>query len=450
MRTGHENNYIYAPQNCAKLEGGNYANCLCYLNYALRKNRPKRFAILPFTRFASPPLRRKKAFTLPEILVVVLLISIVTGAVYSFYELGARSHRNAVALSESISSMRFLQKLALDKLSRKSNDVYSVFFKKNGFLQLSRSQIENIISADMHSENEALYGAAGYNFYPMHSSLAVENVKPSVIINKLASLSSPPGELFKGPYLYEASSTAATDAVGIENYKISFDRLPSKILASSSLTAPNSASLTTNSGEDTLELNAVYKDASVLIGASPPVNISFFVQTIISAPLTSNIFDIFFFFDSNTPPTEVLSPNLPQDNIKKYFIESAFIFCGDGLMFYEHETLENYINHALYLETPGAAEAEYDSDGNITKNIRYAFSKIINGERKVYNDILLKDIIDFKLNYYDRNWLPITFDDDNWQWLYAMNVSYITMEILSSKDGVKSPMKMTFQLFTQY
>jgi prepilin-type N-terminal cleavage/methylation domain-containing protein len=424
MRIDYKDNYIYASENGVNLKSVNCASRL------------------------YRPVRRRKAFTLPEILVVVLLISIVTSAVYAFYEIGARSHRNAVARSESISSMRFLQKLMLDKLSRKSDNAYSALFKKNGFSGLSRVQIENIIGSDMHSQSEALYGAAGYNFYQTHSSLGITNIKPSMIINKFTSLSSRPEEVFKGPYLYEATSEAAV--AGVENYKISFDRLPSKILASSSLIAPNSASLSANSGEDTLELSAVYKDAAALIGASPPVNISFLIETKISAPLTSNIFNIFFFFDSNTPPAEVLSPNLAEDKIKKYFIESAFIFCGDGLMFYEHETLESYINHALYLETPGVDEAEYDSDGNIIKNIRYAFSKIINGERKVYNDILLKDITGFNLSYYDKNSRPLPFSGDDWQWLYVPKVSYITLETLSSKDGIKNPMKMTFQLYAQY
>lgn len=406
-------------------------------------------AVLPVGRFiCHGHACRKNAFTLPEILVVVLLISIVTSAVYAFYEIGARSHRNAVARSESVSSMRFLQKLMLDKLSRKSDDAYSAFFKKNGFSALSRAEIETIISSDMHSRSDALYGAAGYNSYPIHSSLAITNVKPSMIKNKFAALSSRPGDLFKGPYLYQATSEAAVN--GAESYKISFDRLPSKILVSSSLIPPNSASLSANSGGDTLELNAVVKDASSLIGASPPVNISFFIDTKISAPVTSNIFNIFFFFDSNIPPAEVLSPNLSGNEINKYFIESAFIFCGDGLMFYEHETLENYINHAIYLETPGESDAEYDNDGNITKNIRYAFSKIINGERKVYNDILLKDITGFSLNYYDKNSRLLPFADEGWRWLYAPEISFITLETITDKNGIKNPMKMTFQLFTQY
>ncbi len=406
-------------------------------------------AILSHGRFISRrPAGRKNAFTLPEILVVVILISIVTSAVYAFYEIGARSHRNAIARSESISSMRFLQKLMLDKLSRKSDDAYSAFFKKNGFSGLSRAEIETIIASDIHSHSDALYTAAGYNSYPVHSSLAITNIKPSMIKNKFSALSSRAQDLFKGPYLYEATSEAAVN--GAENYKISFDRLPSKILASSSLIPPNSASLGANSGGDTLELNAVIKDASALMGSSPPVNISFFIDTKISAPPTSNVFNIFFFFESNTPPAEVLSPNLSRDEIKKYFIESAFIFCGDGLIFYEHETLENYINHAIYLETPGGDDAEYDNDGNIIKNIRYAFSKVTNGERKVYNDILLKDITGFSLNYYDKNSKLLPFADEGWKWLYAPEIAFITLETITNKSGIKNPMKMTFQLFTQY
>ncbi len=413
-------------------------------------DKKRRFAAASSAdRFASacrPP--GKNAFTLPEILVVVILISIVTSAVYAFYEVGARSHRNAMARAESISSMRFLQKLMLDKLSRKSDDAYSAFFKKNGFSGLSRSEIEAVLISDMHSNSDALYSAAGYNSYPIHSSMGITNIKSSMIKNKFAALSSRPQQIFKGPYLYEATSEAAVN--GEQNYKISFDRLPAKILASSSLIPPNSASLSANSGGDTLELSAVIKDASIIMGDAPPVNISFFIDTKISAPSASNVFDIFFFFDSNILPAEVLSPNLSGNEIKKYFIESAFILCGDGLMFYEHETLENYINHAIYLETPDAQSAEYDNDGNIIKNIRYAFSKVINGERKIYNDILLKDITGFSLNYYDKNSRLLPFKDEEWQWLYAPEISFVTLETITDKNGIKNPMKMTFQLFTQY
>lgn len=435
-----DNKYNYMPKSRAHNKS---------VNYLYYNESP--FPAIPSSdgRFISrSPAGRKNAFTLPEILVVVILISIVTSAVYAFYEIGARSHRNAIARSESISSIRFLQKLMLDKLSRKSDDAYSAFFKKNGFSKLSRAEIETIIASDMHSRNDALYSAAGYSSYSIHSSIGITNIKPSMIKNKFASLSSGPKDLFKGPYLYEATSEAAVN--GAENYKISFDRLPSKILASSSLVTPNSASLSANSGGDTIELNAVIKDASVLIGASPPANISFFIDTKISVPVTSNIFNIFFFFESNTPPAEVLSPNLSQEEIKKYFIESAFLFCGDGLIFYEHETLENYINHALYLETPVGGDAEYDNDGNIIKNIRYAFSKVINGERKIYNDILLKDITGFSLNYYDKNSRLLPFANEDWKWLYAPEIAFITLETITYKNGIKNPMKMTFQLFTQY
>ncbi|HOT77762.1 MAG TPA: prepilin-type N-terminal cleavage/methylation domain-containing protein, partial [Candidatus Wallbacteria bacterium] len=250
-----------------------------------------------------------KAFTLPEILVVVLLISVVTSAVYSFYELGARAHKSALGRLEAVSSMRFLQKLLSDKLSRKSENCYSAFLKKDGFAGLAKNQIENILTENMHAKNDPLYGAVGYAYYQSHSAGGITNITAAEAAGKLGAAASSMAKDFRGAYLYEATKEAAV-AAG-ESFSFSFDRAPSKVIGSSFIGAGKSVVISTNASEATAELNVGnYIDLNPLIGSNPPVNISFSVNIKSGASSIANLFHVFFFFDSDAPPSVSLSANI--------------------------------------------------------------------------------------------------------------------------------------------
>ena len=392
--------------------------------------------------------RRRPGFTLSEILVVVVLISIVTSSVYSFYEIGSRAHRSAVVRAESVSSMRFLQKLLIDKAARKSEEAYSAFMKKDGFAALGRGDIESIMAADMHAKNEPLYRAAGYSYYPLHASQSISTIGHDALKRKLPlSLAASTGS-FAGAYVYEATKEASIS--GSENFKITFNRSPVKVFGSSFLGVGNSAVILTNASDGTLEINTNNLcDLTGLIGPAPPVNVSFTIDVSASSPVTASVFNLIFFFDANFPPAESLSSNILPGHIKKFFVESACVLCGDGAMFYERDTGENYINHAIYLETPPDAEAEYDGDGNKLKTVRYALAKKENGEWKVYNDVLMNNAIKFEFSYFDKNGEILSAPQDEWKWRYAPAVSGFYLEAVTSIGGIKNPMKMTFQFNSQ-
>ncbi|OQA77040.1 MAG: hypothetical protein BWY32_02681 [bacterium ADurb.Bin243] len=405
-------------------------------------------------RAASPyilnaPAGTGKAFTLPEILVVVLLISVVTSAIYSFYELGARAHKKALGRLESVSSMRFLQKLLSDKLSKKSENCYSAFLKKDGFAGLTGNQIENILSENLHAKNDPLYDAVGYAYYRSHAAGGITNISASDAAKKIVSSKVSMEKDFRGAYLYEATKEAAV-APG-ELFNFSFDRAPSKVFGASFLGAGKSAVISTNASESTAELNVGdYIDLNSLIGPSPPVNPSFSVNIKSGTATIANLFHVFFFFDSDAPPSASLSPNITSEEIKKYFIESAGLYCGDGIMFYETDSFENYVNHAIYVHTPPAGEADYDPDGNILKTLRYAFSHTTESGKKIYDEVIVKNLSEFNFVYYGKNGDIIEPARTGWKWAYAPQISFLSVEAVSSKDGIKSPVKMTFQFYTQY
>ncbi len=390
-----------------------------------------------------------RAFTLAEILAAVVLISIVTGAIYSFYEIGARTHRNYIARSESISAFRFLQKLLIDKLERKSEDIFSAFMKKNGFTAITQAEINEIIRAP-YPRNEALYRAAGYNSYSLHQALNVESIDVSKLKKRFEQAQNFDESIYGGPYLYEA--TIETELTGPENYRISFERSPAGIIAASFLSGDNSTILNSNLSDDTLELNAgIFKNAGVLINAPSVSDVSFFIQANVNNRINLNVFNAFFFFNSNYPPGVTLSQNLEETSIKKYFIESACLYCDDGILFYEHDTLENYTAHAIYLETPAdGGQAEYDENGVALKNIRYAFSRTTTNEVMAYNDILIKNVMNFKISYYDKNSKLIDFDNAEWKWHYAPFISSIALETVIYKDGIIDPIKMIFSIDKSY
>lgn len=392
--------------------------------------------------------RRRPGFTLSEIMVVVVLISIVTSSVYSFYEIGARAHRSAVVRAESVSSMRFLQKLLIDKAARKSDGAYSAFMKKDGFASWGREEIESIMAADIHAKNEPLYRAAGYSNYPLHASLSITAIGQDSLKSKLPLSIAASADSFAGAYVYEATKEAAIS--GSENFKITFNHSPAKVFGASFLGVGNSAVISTNASDGTLEINTNNLcDLTGLIGPAPPVNVSFQIGARASSPVTASVFDLLFFFDSNFPPSESLSSNIAPGDIKKFFVESACVLCGDGVMFYEHDTGENFINHAIYLETPADSDAEYDGDGNKLKTVRYAMAKKENGEWKVYNDVIMNNAIIFELTYFDKNSEILNAPPGEWKWRYAPSVSGFFLEAVTSNGGIKNPMKMTFQFSSQ-
>lgn len=390
----------------------------------------------------------RDGFTLSEILVVVVLITIVTSSVYSLYEVGARAHRSAVVRAEAVSSMRFLQKLLSDKVARRSGEAYNAFMKKDGFRSLGRAGIESVMSSDISARSEPLYRAAGYGHYQLHESLAVENIGPGELKNRLPLLPASSGDAMTGPYFYEATREAEVN--GSEAFRISFDRVPAGVFGSSFMGAGNSAVISTNASDATLEINTnAMNDLSPLIGPSPPANVSFTVVATSVQRVRASVFKMVFFFDSNSPPVETLSPNISPEDIRKSFVESASLFCADGMMFYERGTGETIVNHAIYLETPPEGTGPFAPDGTPIKTVRYAMAKKENGEWKYYDDALMSNALKFDLSYFDAKGAALETPSGDWKWMHAPKAAGVRAEIVTSSGGVGYPMQMTFMFDPQ-
>jgi|GEM_PF-5525869 len=385
---------------------------------------------------------KSKAFTLAETMVVIVLMSIITAAIYSFYSIGTNAHRNSMERLESLSALRFVQKLFLEKFNKRSDGAYNAFLRQDAMSQVTTEELRLIVTGNLSADNQRLYQKTGFASYAAHPASQITDCSFEAISKKMSGFGIKPDE-FYGPYLYEVTNETALN--GTQNYKILFDKAPSKIYGVNFLGANGNVSVSSNASDQTAEISSYnLKDISSLLGAEPPLNFSLSIEASGNVNNITNIFTFFFFFDQKTPPSISLSQNLDQNNFKKFFIRGSNLFCSDLIAFYESSTDENYINHAFYLASPPAGEENFNQDGLALKNLHYVFSGMVKGKRQCYDETLIKNILSFKLSYYDTKSKKIECPADKWKWFFSPRISSVALEMVISNGGYETPIRLSF------
>jgi len=158
------------------------------------------------------------------------------------------------------------------------------------------------------------------------------------------------------------------------------------------------------------------------------------------------LFTLFSSFDQKQIP--VFSPvtNTSVQDKKNYFITGTNLFCDDGMMFYEEDTSGALINHAFYVKTPVAGEAELDAEGNVLKQIRYSFARNEGGTYKYVDDTVISNVEKISLSYFDKDGTQIACDKNFWEWHRGDEIYSININITTKKDDIKESFKMIVEL----
>ena len=110
---------------------------------------------------------QRYGFTLSEVMIAMVLLSIITQAVFSFYSIGISTYKRSSINAEIVASVRYLKKLVEEKISFKSNNNFNVFMKKDGFSDIPG--FKNIMVENLEESNQPLYTALGFGGYLMNS-----------------------------------------------------------------------------------------------------------------------------------------------------------------------------------------------------------------------------------------------------------------------------------------
>ncbi|MEZ7891549.1 MAG: prepilin-type N-terminal cleavage/methylation domain-containing protein [Candidatus Wallbacteria bacterium] len=387
-----------------------------------------------------------KGFTLTEIMVVMVLLSVVTSAVYSFYSIGINTYRNNQGRSETVSAGRFLLKLIEDKIRFKSNDNHNVYMKKGGFASLPAEWQKNIFNNDIAGQNVPLYQALGHKNYP---SADINYCTLETFIKKMADLGCTYNDEFYGSYIYEVVKSGS-DANNTE-YKFRFDRRPARIMAASHLSKLDSVMVSSSVSPATFEINVSgVKDISELCAAGGTGEAEFSVSVRKAGLSDEQLFILFFSFDSFEAPKYTAVGNIDNSALNKSFLTGTDLFCDDGMMFWDEDTSGVMTNHSFYVYTPAAdTDALYDADGNKLKQIRYVTAKKnpASNAWEYNDDVIIKNISDIKFTYYDKNLNEIKPGETGWQWQSNNKISSLVIEITTYANGRATSMRLSIDLW---
>lgn len=384
----------------------------------------------------------RNGFTLTEVMVVMVLISIITGAIYTFYSIGIRSHQLARRRSEIMASTRFIQKLIEEKIGRRSDGAHSAFMKLGGMASLPGVTSE-IMTAPLTGPNPRLYAALGYSGYNSHSNYGVVECTTGVIIDRLAADGYAYKDDFTGSYLFEVTRTEEGQLKGRE-YRINFDGKPTRILAAGFLGETDSVAFGSIAANDTCELNvrhAGIRDVTEIATTPASLESSSFLAVVDKGKTGSaRLFSIFFSFDSRTPPTFTSPSGMSATDAKKYFISPCNLFCDDGFMFFEEDTGGVIVNHSVFAVGPAAPSGAL-------RELRYATSRRDGVSWRCLDDLLVGDMAVLKFTYFDRHGAEIKPGRNEWQWRRGNDIASIVLEIRESEDDKESASRMVFDLW---
>lgn len=398
------------------------------------------------TGYASCKLYNRAAFTLSEVMVALVLLTIVTQAVYQFYSIGVKTYTRSQLSADTVGSVRYLKKIIEEKLSFKSNNNFSVFMKKNGMSTLSG--LKNIMCENIEGPNLPLYTALGFSDYLAHAGKNIQQCTMETVIKKMAALGRIYNSEFSGNYIAEINKDAGFISGPSALFKFSFGQPPSVMLASSFLEPSDSLKVTSSVNSSlTAEINASdVSDITFLLSGAPPaasVDMEFSAQKQDSS--VKRIFSMLASFDSKTAPSVVAGTNMAAADGKFYFITGANLFCDDGMLFYEQDINDRFINHAFYVKTPDTGEAEIDSDGNVLKEIRYAFARESEGW-KFIDDTIISNVESVVFTYYDKQAAEAVCDKNYWQWNKGDKIYSVNIDVTTKKDDERQNFKMVIEL----
>ncbi|HNY13754.1 MAG TPA: prepilin-type N-terminal cleavage/methylation domain-containing protein, partial [Candidatus Wallbacteria bacterium] len=369
---------------------------------------------------------RPRGFTLSEVMIVVVLLSIVTQAVYQFYAVGVRSYKNSQIHAETVGSIRYLKKLIEEKIQFKSNNNHNIFMRKEGFLAVG--SLGSIMVGTLEGTNLPLYNKLGFSQYLTHASLNVEECTMEVLVKKLSALGYVYNGDFRGSYVSEIVKNTASVSDGI--FSFSFGSKPSNMLGGSFLGDQDSVTLSASANPAaTVEINtSAVRDLTYLFDGAGAGQVDVLMNARKYDASVRPLFTLFSSFDQKQVPGFLPGTNVTAQDKKNYFITGTNLFCDDGMMFYEEDTSGALINHAFYVKTPITDEAELDDEGNVLKQIRYSFARNEGGEYKYVDDTVISNVEKISLSYFDKNGVQIACDKNFWEWhrgdeIYSININ---------------------------
>lgn len=402
----------------------------------------------------------KKGFTLSEIMVVVVLLSVVSGAVFSFYSIGLRTHKIARDRSESVAAVRFMQKLLERKATVKSADNYSTFMKKFGMEELSPI-LNEIMKAPLNGKCLKLYEALGFNAYEYSSVSKIEISTVGVIINRFKEfgMENYDTRMLIGPRICEISKEVELERPDDGIYRFCFGMKPAKIWAYCPLPPPppivlkcTVAGSSDTSATHTAEINTgrIVDFTDRLTDHPRP----YFWINFSEYPVSSGkLFNIIASFEDKIfmPPSDTFG--MTESSFKHYFMIPSNIFCDDGMMIYDVDTSGVVTNHAFYVTTPGPEnyEVEFDDDGMPLKQVRYCMSRFKGDKLEPGNpidDVVISNVKKIKFNYYDKNYDQITCPQTDWKWHPGDEVSSVTVDLITSYGGSSNSSRISVDFET--
>ncbi|HOT75444.1 MAG TPA: hypothetical protein PK467_06650, partial [Candidatus Wallbacteria bacterium] len=96
--------------------------------------------------------------------------------------------------------------------------------------------------------------------------------------------------------------------------------------------------------------------------------------------------------------------------------------------------------------TPDAAEAELDSDGNVLKQLRYAFARREGAGWKRIDDAVISNIESIVFKYFNKDGSEIACDKNYWQWHKGDEIYMINIDLTVKKEDYKQNFKMIIEL----
>ncbi len=386
----------------------------------------------------------REGFTLSEVLVAMVLLSIVTQAVYQFYSIGLRSYRNTQFNADMVGSARYLKKLIEEKISFKSNNNFNIFMKKNGFSTISG--LNNILVELPEGRNVALYTALGFSDYLVHQSKNIEECTSEAILKKLAALGHIYNSEFSGNYITEVTKEAGL--LNGSSFSFSFSSAPLSMLGASFCGQGDSVKISAGFNPSlTAEINVSgLSDISYLLSGAPASPLTLGVTANKQSAYNGRVFDLWASFDLKQAPVFTPGTGMTALDAKTYFVTGTNLFCDDGMLFYEQDINDRFVNHAFYVKTPDAAEAELDSDGNALKQLRYAFARLEASGWKRIDDAVISNIESIVFKYFNKDGSEIACDKNYWQWHKGDEIYMINIDLTVKKEDYKQNFKMTIEL----
>lgn len=385
-------------------------------------------------------------FTLSEVLVAMVLLAIVTQAVYQFYAIGLRSYRRTQISADTVGTIRYLKKLIEDKITFKSNNNFNIYMKKQGFSTISG--LKNMMVENLEGANLPLYTELGYSEYLAHNSKNVTDCTMETVLKKLAALGHVYNGEFGGNYIAEITKEAGLVSGSGSAFRFACGTAPVSLLGAGFLDPADSVRVSTSIDASlTAEINAAaVRDISYLLAGASGGAVDMRVDVRKQSSFPARIFTFYAAFDSKQVPAITPGSNMTALDHRFYFVNGTNLFCDDGMLFYEQDENDHFTNHAFYVSTPAADEAEFDSDGNALKQVRYAFSSDKGAGWQFVDDAVISNVESISFLYYGRGGNRIACDKNYWQWHKGDEIYGVEVDVTTRSEDVKENFRMMIEL----